>query len=288
MNIRALVIAGLILVGTSFTASAQTWSITRSVIGSGMTPTSGGGYVLDGTIGQAIIGPAVGSNFTALSGFWYTLVPGPLGVATTVGGPAGFALEQNYPNPFNSTTTSFAAIERVYSHPQPLGQCRVWLAKNLGSAILVQSPSTAAAVREAMNDPGSAAIASRLASELYGLSIMRERIQDHPENFTRFIVISEKDAARTGDDKTTIAFSLRDGQGRGALLRVLTVLDEEGINLCRIESRPSREKPWDYVFLAEMLGHRDDDSVSRVMSRLREKCPLVKHLGSYPRARRAA
>jgi chorismate mutase/prephenate dehydratase len=174
--------------------------------------------------------------------------------------------------------STFAGIQRVYSHPQPLGQCRVWLAKNLGAAVLVQSPSTAAAVREAMNDPGGAAI----------VPVLRERIQDHPENFTRFIVISEKDAPRTGDDKTTIAFSLSDGQGRGALLRVLTVLDEEGINLCRIESRPSREKPWDYVFLAEMLGHRDDPSVARVMGRLGEKCPMLKHLGSYPRARRSA
>jgi chorismate mutase/prephenate dehydratase len=185
-------------------------------------------------------------------------------------------------------SSTFASIERVYSHPQPLGQCRVWLAKNLGAAVLVQSPSTAAAVREAMNDPGGAAIASSLASELYGLPILRERIQDQPENFTRFVVISEKDAPRTGNDKTTIAFSLSDGQGRGALLRALTVLDEEGINLCRIESRPSREKPWDYVFLAEMLGHRDDPNVSRVMRRLGEKCPMLKHLGSYPRARRSA
>jgi chorismate mutase/prephenate dehydratase len=182
---------------------------------------------------------------------------------------------------------NFAAIERVYSHPQPLGQCRVWLAKNLGGAVLVHSPSTAAAVREAMNDPGGAAIASRLASEIYGLAIMRERIQDHPENFTRFIVVSEKDASRTGDDKTTIAFSLHDGQGRGALLRALTIIDEEDINLCRIESRPSREKPWDYVFLAEMLGHRDDPGIARVMARMREKCAMVKHLGSYPKARRA-
>ena len=115
MNIRALVIAGLILLGTSFTASAQTWSISRSVIGSGMTPTSGGGYVLDGTIGQAIIGPAVGSPYTALSGFWYTLLPGHTGgVATTIGGAAGFALEQNYPNPFNSLTSiDFSIPERT-------------------------------------------------------------------------------------------------------------------------------------------------------------------------------
>jgi chorismate mutase/prephenate dehydratase len=177
-----------------------------------------------------------------------------------------------------------ASIERVYSHPQPLGQCRVWLAKNLAGAQLVQAASTAAAVREAMSDARGAAIASALASELYGVPVLRERIQDSSENFTRFIIVSHEDAARTGDDKTSIAFSLRDG--RGALLRVLTVFDEEGINLSRIESRPSREKPWDYVFLAELEGHSGDAGVARAMGRLSEKCPMVKHLGSYPRARR--
>jgi chorismate mutase/prephenate dehydratase len=183
---------------------------------------------------------------------------------------------------------SLASIERVYSHPQPLGQCRVWLARNLAAAQLVHSPSTAAAVREAMSDAGGAAIAGRHAAELYGLPVLRERIQDNPENFTRFVIVSTRDAARTGDDKTTVAFSLRDGQGRGALLRVLTVFDEEEINLLRIESRPSREKPWDYVFLAELEGHHDDPSVARAMGRLREKCPMIKNLGSYPRARRSS
>jgi chorismate mutase/prephenate dehydratase len=184
--------------------------------------------------------------------------------------------------------TSLAQIQRVYSHPQPLGQCRMWLAKNLGNAQLVQSPSTTAAVREAMVDPGGAAVASHLASEIYGLPIMRERIQDQAENFTRFVIVSSADAARTGDDKTSLAFTLLDGKGRGALLRVLTVFDEEAINLLRIESRPSREKPWDYVFFAELEGHREDDNVVRAVQRLRDKCPMVKHLGSYPRARRAA
>jgi len=184
------------------------------------------------------------------------------------------------------TRAGLASIERVYSHPQPLGQCRVWLAKNLGSAQLVQASSTAAAVREAMADPGGAAIASRFASELYGLPIARERIQDNAENYTRFNVVSTEDAARTGDDKTTVAFSLRDGHGRGALLRVLAVFDHEAITLTRIESRPSRGKPWDYVFLAELEGHRDDANVARAMEQLREKCPMVKHLGSYARARR--
>jgi chorismate mutase/prephenate dehydratase len=179
-----------------------------------------------------------------------------------------------------------ASIERVYSHPQPLGQCRVWLAKNLGGAQLIQSQSTTAAVRDAMSDPRAAAIASSLASELYGVPILREKIQDRAENYTRFIIVSHEDAPRTGRDKTTIAFSLPDGQGRGALLRALTVFDEEQVNLTRIESRPSREKPWDYVFLADLEGHRDDGNVAKAMTRLASRCPFLKHLGSYPRAQR--
>ena len=178
-----------------------------------------------------------------------------------------------------------ASVERVYSHPQALGQCRVWLAKNLAGVQLVQSPSTAFAVREAVADPRAAAIASRLASDLYGIPALRERIQDHAENVTRFVMLSTEDSPRTGNDKTTLAFSLRDG--RGALMRVLGLLDEEGINLTRIESRPSREKPWDYVFLVDLEGHRDDENVARARTRLVERCPMVKHLGSYPRYVRA-
>jgi chorismate mutase/prephenate dehydratase len=180
-----------------------------------------------------------------------------------------------------------ASIQRIYSHPQPLGQCRMWLAKHVSGAQLVQSASTALAVREALADPAGAAVGSPLASEIYDLPILRERIQDYPENFTRFVVVAPEDAARTGDDKTTIAFSIRDGHDRGALVRVLTIFDEEGINLFRIESRPSRERAWDYVFLAELAGHREDASVERAMRRLAEKCPMLKQLGSYPRARRA-
>jgi chorismate mutase/prephenate dehydratase len=183
--------------------------------------------------------------------------------------------------------SGLASIERVYSHPQPLGQCRMWLAKHLPSAQLVQSTSTTTAVREAAADPRAAAVASRLASELYGVPIARERIQDHAENVTRFVIVSTEDAPRTGNDKTTLAFSVRDGHGRGALMRVLSLFDEEGVNLTRIESRPSREKPWDYVFLADVEGHREDANVARAAKRLPERCPMVKHLGSYPRAPRA-
>lgn len=177
--------------------------------------------------------------------------------------------------------TSLAAIERVASHPQALGQCRVWLAKNLPSAQLVQTTSTAVAVREAAADPRVAAVGGRIAAEAFDLPILREAIQDHADNVTRFVVLGREDARRTGADKTSIAFSLSDD--RGALMRVLQLFDAKGINLSRIESRPSHAKAWDYVFLADVEGHKDDESIARVMAELRARCPFVRHLGSYPR-----
>ncbi len=181
------------------------------------------------------------------------------------------------------TGASLTSIERVYSHPQPLAQCRVWLAKNLPHAQLVQTASTAAAAREALADDRGAAIASRLAAEILGgLDVVRDGIHDRAENATRFFVVGKTDAPRTGRDKTTIAFDVP--EGRGALRRVLGVFDDAGVNLTRIESRPSRQKRWDYVFLADLEGHREDEPVARALEQLRATVELVKVLGSYPAA----
>jgi chorismate mutase/prephenate dehydratase len=174
-----------------------------------------------------------------------------------------------------------SSVDRIYSHPQALAQCRMWMAKNVPGAQLVQTTSTAAAAREALADERGAAIGSKLAAEIYGLEALREGIHDRPENATRFFVLAKKDAPRTGQDKTTIAFSVKDG--RGALRDVLAVFDDAGINLTRIESRPSRQKRWDYVFLADLEGHREDESVARALSGLGTRCDMVKVLGSYPR-----
>jgi chorismate mutase/prephenate dehydratase len=173
-------------------------------------------------------------------------------------------------------------VERVYSHPQALAQCRGWLARNLPHAQLVVSPSTAAAAREASLDAAAAAIASRLAAEIHGLEVIRERIQDRAENATRFVVIGTSPAPPTGRDKTSIVFSTRDE--RGALLRALVVFDEEGLNLSRIESRPAQGKLWEYVFFTDLEGHRDEPPVERALRRLGESGAMVKVLGSYPRA----
>jgi chorismate mutase/prephenate dehydratase len=175
------------------------------------------------------------------------------------------------------------SVERIYSHPQALAQCRVWLAKNVPAAQLIQTTSTAAAAREVLTDEGGAAIGSRLAAEIYGLEVVRDGIHDRAENATRFFVLAKGDAPRTGCDKTTIAFSVKDG--RGALRRVLGVFDDAGISLTRIESRPSRQKRWDYVFLADLAGHREDEGVAQAMIDLESRCDMVKILGSYPQSR---
>lgn len=183
-----------------------------------------------------------------------------------------------------SRASGLSAVERVYSHPQAFAQCRGWLAKNLSSAQLVQTSSISGAAREAAADPASAAIGSSLAAELFGLPVLRERIQDRPENATRFVVLSREEAARTGDDKTTLGFALRDSKKPGALRRALEIFDVTGVNLTRIESRPSRHKAWEYVFLVDIAGHREDESVARAVAQLRSQSESVTLLGSYPRS----
>jgi chorismate mutase/prephenate dehydratase len=174
-------------------------------------------------------------------------------------------------------------IERVYSHPQALAQCREWLARHLPRAQLVVSHSTSTAARDAATDDAAAAVASRLAADLHGLIVIRDSIQDRAQNATRFVVLGKEDAPPTGKDRTSIVFST--GDRRGALRSVLDIFDEEGINLTRIESRPRRGEMWQYVFFTDLEGHHLDTNVMRSLARLQAKCNMVKILGSYPRVR---
>jgi prephenate dehydratase len=172
-------------------------------------------------------------------------------------------------------------IRRVTSHPQPLGQCKQWLRQNLPQAELLVAISTTAAAQDALKDPETAAVGSRLAAEL-GLVVAREGIQDHEGNATRFLIVGKHLTSPTGNDKTTLVFSTP--HERGALRRVLEVFDEEGLNLTRIESRPLRGQLWQYAFFTDLEGHRDDPAVERALERLRKIGAMVRVLGSYPRA----
>jgi chorismate mutase/prephenate dehydratase len=180
-----------------------------------------------------------------------------------------------------SRSKSLARVTRVFSHAQALGQCRKFLAKNLPHALVVQTSSTAQAAREAHADERAAAIGSALAGELYGLPVLRSHVQDHAENATRFFVVAKTDAPRTGDDKTSVAFSVR--EARGALRRVLSVFEENGVNLSRIESRPSKKTRWDYVFFVDLDGHKTDENVARALAAAKRSCHTLRVLGSYPR-----
>ena len=177
--------------------------------------------------------------------------------------------------------TDLSRIQRVASHPQGLAQCRRWLSEHLPHAEQVASLSTTAAAREAAHDPHLAAIASALAAELNGLQVIRSSIQDSAENATRFVVIGQSDAPRTGHDKTSLVFST--AHSRGALRQVLEIFDRADINLTRIESRPAPGRRWEYVFLTDLEGHRQDEAIALALAELEQQCSMVRVLGSYPR-----
>lgn len=179
-----------------------------------------------------------------------------------------------------SRASSVTDIEQVFSHPQALDQCRLWLARHLPQAQLVPTASTAAAAQRASVVRGAAAIASRLAAELHDLPVLYENIQDHSRNATRFIVVAKQDGPQTGDDKTSVAFSAPDETG--ALRRALTIFADHGINLSRIESRPSGS-PWEYVFFVDIAGHRGDPHVALALEALKTERRRIRILGSYPR-----
>lgn len=209
------------------------------------------------------------------------------GVSTTIDAliEGGVSLRKEFVLEVSHSLLSHAAdmtlVERVYSHPQAFAQCRMWLARHLPQAQLVQTASTSLGARQAVDDPRGAALGSALAGEIYGLKVLARRVQDGEGNATRFLVIGHEDAPRSGRDKTTVVFSVSDGVG--ALHRVLGALADNKINMTRIESRPSKQRAWDYVFVADMEGHRDDPEVASAIATLKERCPLVRVLGSYPR-----
>jgi chorismate mutase/prephenate dehydratase len=180
-----------------------------------------------------------------------------------------------------SRAKSLSEITAVYSHPQALAQCRMWIAKHLPRAQVVQTTSTAAAAREANVDERAAAIGADIAAELHDVPILRSRIQDRRENATRFVVLAHEDAPPSGRDRTTLAFGVQHREG--ALRRVLTDFESAGVNLTRIESRPSRKAPWQYVFLVDVEGHRADPALSTALRAAKKSAAFLKVVGSYPR-----
>ena len=173
-----------------------------------------------------------------------------------------------------------AEIKKIYSHPQAFAQCRQWLGQNMLGIQQVEVSSTSEAAELAASEPNTAAIASQLAGEIYGLSVVGESIMDGPNNTTRFLVIGRHPAAQTGNDRTSILFAVEDKVG--ALWEVLQILKNHEINMSKIESLPSRTKVWEYVFFVDLEGHAEDEDVRKALTEMEEFCVLVKILGTYP------
>ncbi len=172
------------------------------------------------------------------------------------------------------------AIHRVYSHPQGFGQCRGGLDTHLPQAVRIEASSTAEAARLAREDAEGAAVASDLAADLFDLVVLKESIQDLRGNSTRFLVLGRDQAAPTGRDKTSLLVITRDGPG--VLHGMLEPFARAGLNLTKIESRPSRRKAWENVFFLDVLGHQRTEPLAGVLAEIGAHCELLKVLGSYP------
>jgi chorismate mutase/prephenate dehydratase len=177
-------------------------------------------------------------------------------------------------------------IEKVYSKDQALAQCRHWLQRHLPNAQLVEASSTTRAAQIAKEDPTAAAVASEMAAAFHGVPVLVRNIQDKADNTTRFFVLGRKPAGPVGGGKDITSFlvSLGDEASAhsGSLLKMLMPFGKRGINLSKIESRPSKRRPWDYYFFIDVTGHYDDPSMKAALGELTKFCPMVKWLGSYP------
>jgi chorismate mutase/prephenate dehydratase len=175
-------------------------------------------------------------------------------------------------------------IKKVLSHPQAIAQCRKWLRKKLPSVPIETVPSTALAAKWAAVDESVGAIASLVAAKLYHLQIVAKNIEDIKGNSTRFWIIGKTEVQPTGDDKTSLLFSVADRPG--ALFDVLRCFAVRKINLTKIESRPSKDEPWKYVFFLDCEGHIKDEKIKECLEEMQNYCLQVVWLGSYPKGKK--
>lgn len=181
-----------------------------------------------------------------------------------------------------SAGDDLSKIKRVYSMPQAIAQCRGWLRMHLPGVETIEVSSTSKAARMCEGYPSSAAIASSLAAREYKLNTLADAIEDNPHNRTRFLVVGYSKPNPSGKDKTSIVFSVP--HKSGSLYKVLSIFDREGINMTMIESRPTKQMPWEYVFFLDIQGHEKDEHVQKAIAELSEQVLFMRVLGSYPEA----
>lgn len=181
-----------------------------------------------------------------------------------------------------SSSGDLDGIKRVAAHPQALAQCARWLDQHLPQAERIPMSSNAAAALEAAGQSDLAAIAASTAAARYGLSIVRQAIQDSAGNRTRFAVVGQYECAASGQDQTSLIVSVPDEAG--AVHRLIEPLSRHGVSMKRFESRPAKQSGWEYFFYIDLLGHDTESEVGQALAEIRERAAFFKSLGSYPRS----
>ncbi len=181
-----------------------------------------------------------------------------------------------------SSITKVDSISRIYSHAQSLAQCRKWLDGHYPGVERIAVNSNAEAAKRLQGEWNAAAIAGEMAADLYGLDVLAEKIEDQPDNSTRFLIIGTQDVPASSNDKTSVVVSMRNAPG--ALHDLLEPFHRHGIDLTRVETRPSRSGTWNYVFFVDFSGHQDDQPINEVLEEVGAKAADLRILGSYPKA----
>jgi chorismate mutase/prephenate dehydratase len=198
-----------------------------------------------------------------------------------IGGEIELSIEQN----LIGLMTSVDSIERICAHEQSLAQCRGWLREFMPHVELIGVSSNAIGARRARDEKGTAAIAGDAAAEVYDLNVLVKNIADRSDNSTRFLVVGRELLSASGEDRTTILVSTSDTAGGAGILHdLLQPLARHGVNMTRIESRPSRRKNWDYVFFFDLDGHAQEPPLANALQELDEISSLFRVLGAYPKA----
>ncbi len=177
---------------------------------------------------------------------------------------------------------NFKDITEIYSHQQSLAQCRKWLDTHLPHVLRTAVSSNAEAARLVVDSQDKMAIAGEVAASLYNLDILEKNIEDESNNTTRFIIIGQQEPVSTGQDKTSLLIST--GNRAGSLHKILEPFAKYRISMSHIESRPSKQGLWDYVFFIDINGHKDDENIFSALKSLAEDVNLLSVLGSYPKA----
>jgi prephenate dehydratase len=173
-------------------------------------------------------------------------------------------------------------IDTVYSHPQALGQCRKFIQENHLKPISTYDTAGSVKIILELDKDNISCIASRKAAEIYNVPIIKEGIEDNPNNYTRFLILANKKKERTSKDKTSIIFTIK--HIPGALYNILEKFNANSINLTKIESRPTKSTPWEYNFYADFEGHQEDKNIQNTLEKIKANTTFLKILGSYPRA----